>query len=330
MLCLSISMSISVIDSENWQTATRTQSLRVLPPRRVELLWADLPSMPYPSPLDFTSCGCRVMGIEGDADLKGEDLMQAGKGGGGGGGGGGAPAQGVLSYEPPPGTVLPVGLHVLTATFSPLVGGLLPASLSVRVEVVRGRPQLQWPSPPSLLEGQGLLPAALCCRCLDRELQHEGGSFTYQPPLGALLPPGTHSLRVHYSPPAHLRALFEDAEAEVLLLIRERTKVEPALDWPDPARLRPGSGVFEFPAPLDGDILCAKPAVDGTLTYDPPEGSLLEVGTHWLTATFAPRDTKNYRPVAARHAFRVIKGRPVIQWRVSIAEINFGTLSPSL
>lgn len=277
--------------------------------------------MPYPTPLDFTSCGCRAMGIEGDADLKGEDLTQAGKGG--------ASAPGVLSYEPPQGTVLPVGVHLLTATFSPRVGGLLPASLSVRVQVVRGRPRLEWPSPPSLLEGQGLLPTSLCCRCVDRELRGQG-SFTYHPPLGALLPPGTHSLRVRYTPPASLRELFEDAETEVLLLVRERTKVEPALDWPDPSRLRPDSGVFEYPAPLDGDILCAKAAVDGTLTYDPPEGSLLDVGTHLLTATFAPRDTKNYRPVAARHAFRVIKGRPLIQWRLAIAEINFGTAAVSL
>jgi PKD repeat protein len=66
-------------------------------------------------------------------------------------------------------------------------------------------------------------------------------------------------------------------------------KAPPVLTWaPSPA------ASLTYPAPLSYTQLNATSSVDGTFSYNPTNGTVLNVGTNTLVGTFTPTDTANY------------------------------------
>ena len=295
---------------------------------------------------------------------------------------------GTVIYDPPRGTILPPGEHTLHAIFKPTPYGVLPSTTSVIIEVTRGFPKLDWPTPPSILEGQGILLQLLCCRCVNikpvlipvtlTETDHNAneatastipevvdmnninqenqeksdfndsnlldqndsvdketaettneviivkkdsfdeGEFVYNPPAGTILPPGVHVLRVHYSPPKDVRHLWEDADFETTLFVRTKPKAHPEIRW------HVQEEPFSYPLRLDNSILNAKTNVSGSITYDPPPDTLLDVGVHMITVSFKPYDTKNFLEAEVTAAITVVKGMPTIVWTPSEPELTYG------
>jgi subtilisin-like proprotein convertase family protein len=75
----------------------------------------------------------------------------------------------------------------------------------------------------------------------------------------------------------------------------------PVVSWPDPADIVYGTA-------LGVTQLNASCPVDGTFSYDPPPGTVLNAGSgHTLSVTFTPADIGSYAPVTTNIAINVLK-----------------------
>ena len=129
------------------------------------------------------------------------------------------------------------------------------------------------------------------------------GSFEYSARAGEVLPAGTHSLSVTFTPNDGLN--YAAAQAMVPLSVSQAT---PAIDWPAPEPI-----VDE--TPLGPAQLCATAPVPGTFVYVPPAGDTPSPGMHSLSVTFIPADRANYTQTQAGVPLTVLaKSKPVIAW----------------
>ncbi|MGD0734895.1 MAG: FG-GAP-like repeat-containing protein [Terracidiphilus sp.] len=104
---------------------------------------------------------------------------------------------GTLTYSPVTGTVLGAGPHTLTVSFAPdNPANYTTASGSVPIQVNQATPTVSWSAPASIAYG-----TPLSATQLNATATPAGGAFVYNPPVGAILPVGTQTLSVIYTPP---------------------------------------------------------------------------------------------------------------------------------
>ncbi len=124
------------------------------------------------------------------------------------------------------------------------------------------------------------------------------GTFSYVPSEGYLLPAGTHSLWVTFTPETGPKAIA--VQASVSLRVN---KAVPAISWPAPAPIPAGS-------PLNGNQLNASASVPGRMEYSPAAGTLLPDGRQTLFVSFTPADSANYEVAFAEVPILVVDDRP--------------------
>ncbi len=199
-----------------------------------------------------------------------------------------ASVAGTFQYTPAAGTVLPVGTTNLTVTFTPTdTVNYTTAAASVALSVTprpRSTPSLSWPVPSSIVSGTALTSAQLDATA------SVPGTFQYVPAAGTVLPVGTSTLTVTFTPTDTVN--YASAAASVALTVTPLVRSTPSLTWPAPAPVNYGSGLSV--AQLD-----ATASVPGTFQYSPGLGSILPVGTNTLTVTFTPADTIHYTSATA-------------------------------
>jgi TonB family protein len=208
-----------------------------------------------------------------------------------------ASVAGTLVYTPAPGTTLPAGTHKLTVTFTPTdTEFYATVQAAVSLEVEKSTASIAWPKPDSITYGSPLGAGQL------NATASVAGNLVYTPARGTLLPAGTHKLSVAFTP-ADIRNCT-GAEASVALEVQ---KAAPVLAWSKPDSITCGM-------PLDAGQLCATASVPGKIDYTPAPGEILPVGTHNLTASFTPADSRNYTTAQATVPLEVEKATPVIAW----------------
>jgi Flp pilus assembly CpaE family ATPase len=129
------------------------------------------------------------------------------------------------------------------------------------------------------------------------------GTFVYTPGPGYLLPSGTHTLWVTFTP--------DTATGEAPLQTSVSINVEkgmPVINWAEPAAIVNGVG-------LSAAQLNATSSVPGTFAYAPGAGEVLAAGAHTLTVTFTPANSANYSTAQATVTMNVLKTTPAIAWR---------------
>jgi hypothetical protein len=95
-------------------------------------------------------------------------------------------------------------------------------------------------------------------------------------------------------------------------------KATPILTWANPADIVYGT-------PLSATQLNASAGMDGSLTYNPPAGTVLNAGAaQVLSATFIPADTTKYNAPTITASINVSKATPVLTW-ANPADTPFGT-----
>jgi Flp pilus assembly CpaE family ATPase len=159
-----------------------------------------------------------------------------------------------------------------------------------------GVASIAWPAPDSISYGTALSAVQL------NATTSVPGTLVYTPGQGYMLPAGTHTLWVTFSP-AH-SAGSAPVQAAVSVTV---SKTTPAITWPNPPDIRCGSA-------LEATHLNATASVPGEFAYQPAEGEVLAVGTHSLTVTFTPADTANYTAAQASVPVHVAKETPALQW----------------
>ncbi len=211
---------------------------------------------------------------------------------------------GTLVYSPTLGTILNAGTTTLNVTFIPSVAGYSVATSSVQIFVSKINPTVTWNNPIAISYGTGLSATQL------NATTSVPGTFTYSPVLGTILPAGTSTLSVTFTPTS---GNYNSVTKTVQIFV---SKVNSILTWNNPAPIVYGTA-------LSGTQLHATASVAGTFSYTPVSGTVLNIGTTTLSVTFTPTSA-NYIVATKTVQIFVSKVTPIITWNTP-TNIIFGT-----
>jgi sugar lactone lactonase YvrE len=216
-------------------------------------------------------------------------------------------AAGTYVYTPAAGTMLPVGMHTLSVTFTPTdTTDYSATTISVPITVNQAKPAITWAAPAAITYGTALSGAQL------NASSPVAGTLVYSPASGAVLTAGSQTLSVTLNPTDTVD--YISATATVPLTVN---KVTPAITWAAPAAVGYGTA-------LGATQLDATASVAGTLSYTPTAGALLTAGTHTLSVTCTPTDTVDYASTTTTVSLTVNQAKPILTWGPPAA-ISYGT-----
>ena len=158
-----------------------------------------------------------------------------------------------------------------------------------------GLPNVHWATPEPITFGTPLSEAQL------NATAQIPGTFAYTPGPGYVLPVGTHTLWVTFTP-----ANGAMVQSAVSIAV---SKATPTIMWPVP---RP----ISCDMPLGEVQLNATATVPGKFEYSPAIGKILTAGEHSLTAVFTPADDRSYAATKATVSISVEKLKPGIDWPI--------------
>jgi len=188
-----------------------------------------------------------------------------------------ASTPGTFDYSPQPGTALPAGTHTLTVTFTPADGAnYTTAKASVSLKVAKAAPEIEWRRPNPIRYGTQLTATQL------NAAASLPGTFDYRPAPGDVLPAGTHTLTVIFTPSDSVN--YGTIKASTILKVDKAT---PAISWPPPKPVQRGTALG--PAQLH-----AAAKIPGEFVYSPSAGHVLQPGNNTLSVLFIPSDAENY------------------------------------
>jgi hypothetical protein len=214
---------------------------------------------------------------------------------------------GVITYNPPLGTVLAAGTHSLTANFVPTDSvDYKSSSDTVSITVSQATPTVTWGAPASITYG-----TALTATQLDATASVPG-TFTYNPALGTVLTAGSHQLSVTFAPKDGTDYITQTANTTIQVSQGTST-----ITWAAPTAITYGTA-------LSAAQLDATASVPGTFTYNPAIGTILTAGAHTLGVTFTPTDTTDYQSATSSVSIQVNQAVPAITWATPAA-IAYGT-----
>jgi len=216
---------------------------------------------------------------------------------------------GTFTYSPAAGTVLDAGAQTLTVTFTPTdASDYTTATASVKLTVNKAVLTISWATPVAISYGTALSGTQL------NATSTAAGTFAYSPAAGTVLPVGSNTLTVTFTPANPANYTTSTAKAVVTLTVNKAT---PAISWATPAPITYGT-------PLSATQLNASSAVAGKFVYSPAAGKVLAAGQQTLTATFTPANSTNYSTATATVTLTVNKATPAITWAAPAA-IIYGT-----
>ncbi len=192
-----------------------------------------------------------------------------------------ASVPGTFTYTPPAGTLLHGGQQTLSVLFTPTDTSTYSLTTStVTLTVTPAMPVVTWAAPAPIVYGTILSGAQL------RAHANVSGAFAYDPPAGSILGVGSQTLSATFTPTR--TADYETATTAATLNV---IPAVPVIVW-TPAAVVYGT-------PVGAAQLNATANTPGTFVYDPPAGTLLDVGAQTLTVAFTPLDTADYTTASA-------------------------------
>jgi len=214
---------------------------------------------------------------------------------------------GSFAYAPKEGSLLPAGVHKLTATFLPEQSEYYSETkATVTLIVARATPEARWQQPPDILYGTPLGPEHFTIEA------KVPGKIEFSADIGEVLCAGHHTLIAYFTPEDAVN--YSETEFEATLSIAKNT---PTLTWDKAAQIVYGT-------PLDESQLNAQASIAGAIEYTPGPGKVLPAGRHTITARFTPTDAKNFEVVEARLPLAVEKATPAVEWPAQISMV-YGT-----
>jgi Flp pilus assembly protein, ATPase CpaE len=169
------------------------------------------------------------------------------------------------------------------------------ASAGNDADTAGGLPNVFWKTPETITFGTALSDVQLDATA------SVPGTFVYTPGSGYVLPVGTHTLWVTFTPENGTMV-----QSAVSITV---SKATPTITWPVP---RP----ISCDTPLSELQLNAIASVPGRFEYAPEIGKVLSAGEHALAVVFTPTDDKSYTATKATVSITVEKLKPQIEWPV--------------
>ncbi len=221
---------------------------------------------------------------------------------------------GVFHYSHPVGSIIDAGITVLKVQFTPTDSvRFLPCSIAREITVVKAAPVLHWPPPIFIYENYCLDDEVLNCvtsttivnKLIKTSNTPLPGRFVYTPSHGTIMKElGPVTITCEFIP--------QDSKNYISSYAEIRTKVmkgkPPLIDWATPDSL-------VHPQPLTKLELNAKVkgCYPGDFVYDPPIGTILDVGKHELKVTFLSK-TVGKTDCFGRTIIEVTVGSPLLTW----------------
>ncbi len=213
---------------------------------------------------------------------------------------------GAFAYTPAEGEVLAVGMHTLSAVFTPEdTATCTTAQAAVSLTVSKATPVITWTTPAPIAYGAELSATQL------NATASVPGTFVYTPAADVVPTAGVQTLLVTFTPTDTEDYATEQATVSLTII-----KATPAVAWPVPDPI--AYGVALSAAQLNATAL-----VPGKFTYLPGIGAILAAGRHSLTLTFIPTDSTNYTAAHATVSLAITKATPAITWATP-ASIAYG------
>lgn len=206
------------------------------------------------------------------------------------------------------------GTWTVTATDND-VSSISGKTANVTVTQGQQTPVITWPTPSPITYGTPLGSAQLDATA------NVGGTFTYKPVAGTVLPAGLQELDVAFSP--NDTTNYKNATASVFLQVN---KAIPTITWATPAPITYGTA-------LSATQLNATSSAQGNFSYNPSIGSVLPAGASTLKATFAPTDTTDYTSASATVTLQVNQVKTSLMLTATPSAVTAGqsvTLQASL
>ena len=165
-------------------------------------------------------------------------------------------------------------------------------------------PQVTWKAPGYINEGTPLGKKQQNAVCINLP----SGEYNYDPPSRTKLLVGEYTLKCEYIPEPEYRKNYASAFLEVPLKVIPM--VQPIMQWP---QLKPIE--YEELISKDNVMTATCNGYDGRITYDPPEGTLLQAGKDQLVkAMFTPYNRNEFKLASIEQLLTVNKARPRIVW----------------
>ena len=145
------------------------------------------------------------------------------------------------------------------------------------------------------------------------------GAFTFMTNGATVFPSGTNPVQVLFTPldTNNYEPVLSSNTVSVVV-----AKATPAITWSNPAAITSGT-------PLSGTQLNATSPVEGTFSYIPPMGTVLNAGTNTLTAVFNATDTNNYVSPVTNTLSLVVNAATSTPWETWNRETN-PVMTPAL
>ncbi|WP_229668952.1 beta strand repeat-containing protein, partial [Edaphobacter acidisoli] len=172
--------------------------------------------------------------------------------------------------------------------------------------ITQAAPTITWATPAAITYG-----TALSNTQLDATATPAGGSFTYTPVWGTVLPAGTQTLSVTYTPS---NPNYATGTATVQIQVNQAAST---ITWNTPAAIT--YGIALSTAQLNATAVPS----GGAFAYSPAAGTVLSAGTHSLNVTYTPPNS-NYATATATVQIMVNKATPTVTWS-NPASITYGT-----
>ena len=179
-------------------------------------------------------------------------------------------------------TTSTVGTYPITATLS----GTAVSNYSVTVNpgtltITKATPIITWAPPAPIVYKTPLSATQLDATA------NTAGTFTYTPASGTILPAGSQTLNVSFTPTDTTD--YNTGSGSVTLTVNPKT---PAITWATPSAITYGTA-------LSSTQLDATAQIPGTFTYTPAIGTVLSAGSQTLRVTFTPTDNVDYTTAPA-------------------------------
>ena len=222
---------------------------------------------------------------------------------------------GSFTYTPAIGAVLGAGTQALSVFFTPTDGvNFKSVTANTSITVTGVSPVISWsPNPATIPYGTPLSAAQLDAT------SSTPGTFTYGPALGTVLPAGTQTLSVLFTPRDTIN--FKPLTSTTTVTVTQAT---PVLTWKTPAAISFGTPLSA--AQLDATARgLSGAALPGTFTYTPALGTVLAAGTHTLSVLFIPAGATNYKTATSTVTLAVTASTALVTWLPNPATIAYGT-----
>ena len=224
-----------------------------------------------------------------------------------------APGVGTFSYTPDFGTLLDAGANQLSVHFSSSNSNYLDADASVQLTILPAAQSIEFsPVPNQVFGAAPVMLTATASSGLPVAFAAISGPATVNGNLLTITGVGAVTVQASQNGYGNYAAANE---------IRHTFLVQPAtpmLNWTNPVTVVYGTA-------LDTNQLNAVASVQGTFSYSPGLGTLLNSGTNLLSVVFVPEDSMDYGSVTNAVELVVLPALPTLTW-AEPTPIVFGTV----